>query len=805
MESRNNTVSYPMIALRGLTVFPGMTVNFDVGRQRSIASLEYAMRSGRMIFLITQRNIAELDPTQDELYTVGTIARVDQILKSPGEGVRVLVHGLNRARLISVSSGENIQTCTVEPFEKPAKRDATPREEALIRQCADVFDEYLATIPKPMPDLMLHIYGTSDAGYMADYIAQNISIKYEQKQTILEELNPQRRLNKIVKILRYEIDVHNVERDIASQVQAQISRAQREHMLREQLRVIRSELGEDASAEDEIEQYRKAVTDLRLDEESHKKLMTEIKRLEGQPFGSQEGAVIRTWLDTCLELPWNSRTREKISVQAARRALDKDHFGLQKVKDRILEFLAVKELAPDIKGQIICLVGPPGVGKTSIATSIAGALNRKLARISLGGVRDEADIRGHRKTYVGAMPGRIMAGIKQCGSKNPLVVLDEIDKMSSDFRGDPSAAMLEVLDSEQNYAFRDHYIELPFDLSEVMFITTANTTSTIPRALLDRMEVIELSSYTDEEKLQIAKRHLIPKQSKRHGLDRASFRMSDNAVRELISGYTRESGVRNLEREIAGVCRKAAGFIVEGLLEKNSVTPSNLEKYAGVRKFNPEKRAARDETGLVNGLAWTSVGGELLQVEVNVIPGSGKLEFTGNLGDVMKESVRAAMTYIRSRTEHFSIPADFYKTMDIHVHFPEAAVPKDGPSAGITIATAIISALTGAPVRSDIAMTGEITLRGRVLAIGGLREKTMAALRAGVKRVVIPADNEKDLEEIDQTVRNALQFITASNADDVMNIAIDFSRRKSVVGAPVSSVPAGDEMIPAKQSEVIRQ
>ncbi len=791
-----------MVALRGLTVFPGMTVNFDAGREKSIRALDNAMRLGRKVFLITQREVVTDNPMQEDLYSIGTVANVEQILKSPGDGVRVLVEGLSRGRLLSVFESEAAQSASIEVLQTPVRGGTTPKEEALLRQCTDIFNEYLATITRPMPNLMMNIYASNDLGYVADYIAQNISMKFTHKQEVLEELEPQRRIAKVMKILRYEIDVFKMEKNLAAKVQIEMNKNQREYMLREQIKVIRSELGEQTPQTDETTEYRQRILSLSLPEETEKKLLTEVERLSAQPFGSTEGAVIRTYLDTCLELPWNKYTKEKVNVASARKVLDKDHYGLWKVKERILEFIAVKSLAPDIKGQIICLVGPPGVGKTSVAVSIAHALNRKLARLSLGGVRDEADIRGHRKTYVGAMPGRIMTALKQSGSKNPLLLLDEIDKMSHDFRGDPSAALLEVLDTEQNYAFRDHYLEVPFDLSEVMFITTANTTGTIPRALLDRMEVIELSSYTGEEKLMIAKQHLLPKQMKRHGLTRSTLHMSDNALRELISCYTRESGVRNLERELAGICRKAAMFIISEEKEKNKVTPSNLELYAGVRKYIPEQSPKSDEVGVVTGLAWTSVGGEILQVEVNAVKGSGRLELTGNLGDVMKESVHAAVTYIRSRAERLGISPDFYKETDIHVHFPEAAVPKDGPSAGITVATAIVSALTDAPARSNIAMTGEITLRGRILPIGGLKEKTMAALRAGIKTVIIPSENEKDLSEIDQTVRNALQFITVSSADAVMDIAIDFSRRAPVLKTqPIDTTEAENPLIPPEQRQ----
>ncbi|MDD4716446.1 MAG: endopeptidase La, partial [Oscillospiraceae bacterium] len=605
--------------------------------------------------------------------------------------------------------------------------------------------------------------------------AQNVSMRGEDKQSILEELRPARRLEKINHILLREIEILQLEQDMQMKIRDQLGRNQRDYILREQMKVIRSELGEGEDPGTEQEEYASKIASAHLPKEVEEKLQKELSRLAKQPFGSAESAVLRNYLDTCLELPWNKRTKERVDVEAARKRLDKDHYGLEKVKERILEFLAVKQLAPDLKGQVICLVGPPGVGKTSIALSVAGAINRKLARLSLGGVRDEADIRGHRKTYVGAMPGRIISAILQSGSKNPLMVLDEIDKLGSDYRGDPSAALLEVLDAEQNYAFRDHYVELPFDLSDVLFITTANTTATIPRPLLDRMEVIELGSYTDEEKLQIAKNHLLPKQIKRHGMRRSTLRMTDDAIREVIVSYTRESGVRILERELAAICRKAAMKLVSGEAKQISITGDMLEEFLGTRKYYPERLPITEQVGVVNGLAWTSVGGEILEVEVNVVDGSGKVELTGNLGDVMKESAHAAHSYIRSRVKELGIDPDFYKNKDIHVHFPEGAVPKDGPSAGITIAVAMVSALTGAYVKRGLAMTGEITLRGRVLPIGGLKEKTMAALRHGIKTVILPADNTADLEEIDQTVRNALHFIAVEHMDTVLSEALDFS------------------------------
>ena len=617
----------------------------------------------------------------------------------------------------------------------------------------------------------MNIMSSEDAGYIADFLAQNVSMRVLDKQSILDELRPVQRLNKMNRLLRREVEILEMEQSIQRRVQENMTQNQKDAFLREQVRVIQEELGEDG--DNELAAYRRQIADAKLPEEVETKLLKEVMHLEKQPFGSAEASVLRNYLDVCLELPWTKTSKERVNVQAARKILDADHFGLEKVKERILEFLAVKQLAPDLKGQILCLVGPPGVGKTSIGMSMARALNRKMARISLGGVHDEADIRGHRKTYVGAMPGRIINAIRQAGTRNPLLLLDEIDKLGSDMRGDPAAALLEVLDGEQNSTFRDHFVELPFDLSEVLFITTANTTSTIPKPLLDRMEVIELPSYTDEEKLQIAKQHLLPKQLKRHGLKKNQLKITDDAIREVIVSYTRESGVRVLERELGALCRKVAMGIVSQRYKQAHVTGDTLEEFLGPRKLHPEKNGLENQVGLVNGLAWTSVGGTLLEAEVNVVPGSGKVELTGNLGNVMKESARAAFTYIRSRAVQLGVEPNFYKEKDIHIHFPEGAVPKDGPSAGVTITTAMVSALTGIPVRGDVAMTGEVTLRGRVLPIGGLREKSMAALRNGIHTVIIPKDNESDLEEIDQTVRGALQFIPASHVDQVLANALE--------------------------------
>ncbi len=762
----------PVLALRGLTAFPNTTVHFDVGRDKSVKALDKAMSKDQRIFLVTQKDILQDDPSFDGLYPVGTVAQVRQVLKIPGDSVRILVQGEYRARIVGAHQSSPYLSARVESLPDADYIGGTPRIDALIRQASQMFDEFVELSQRPVHDVMLKILSSKDPGYIADIITQVASFDYADKMRILSQLHPVRRLEKANQLMAHELEVLRIETMIQDQTQHNIDKGQRDYYLREQMKVIRSELGE-TDDDAEIDEYREKILKLHLPEEINTKLNKELQRLSKQGYGSSESSVIRNYLDTVLALPWNNTTRERLNVEQARKILDADHFGLEKVKERILESIAVKQLAPEMPAQILCLVGPPGVGKTSIAMSVARALNRKLARISLGGIHDEAEIRGHRKTYIGAMPGRIMSAISQAGTMNPLLLLDEIDKLGSDYRGDPSAALLEVLDSEQNHSFRDNYLEIPFDLRDCMFITTANTTDTIPRPLLDRMEVIELSSYTDEEKLMIVKNHLLGKQLSKHGLKKSQVRITDDAIRELIACYTRESGVRNLERVIANLCRKCAmQFVSDETLKRVSITASNLEEFVGTKKYLPEKLSSTDPVGLVTGLAWTSVGGETLEVECNVVEGSGKLNLTGNLGDVMKESVQAAMSYIRSRADQLGIAEDFYKTKDIHVHFPEGAIPKDGPSAGITVCTAMVSALTGAPVCRDIAMTGEISIRGRVLAIGGLKEKTMAALRHGIKTVIIPKANEKDLNEIDQTVRRALNFITVEHIDSVMQAAL---------------------------------
>ena len=733
-QNEQQLIKMPLLALRGLHVFPGMLLTFDVERPASIAALNNAVRADQLIFLAAQKDLGADLPKEEEIYAVGTVCRIRQQLRQPrGNICRVMVEGLYRAKAESMNCDPKAYYAYIEPWEDKAERVSPERTEALLRSCLSQFDEYIHFNSDMISEQIINLLANPDPAYVSNYLAQNVRLSIEDRQMLLEERYPTRRLALVNRMLTRELRILNIEKELSEQTQEAMNRNQRDYYLREEMKIIQSELGED----DDIELYREKIEALPVSEEIREKLFKELGRLSRQPFGSSEAAVLRGYLDVCLEIPWGKTTKETINIAKARKKLDDDHFGLEKVKERILEYLAVKQLSPDIKGGLLT--------------------NRKLVRISLGGVHDEAEIRGHRRTYIGSMPGRIISGVIQAGSCNPLMVLDEIDKLASDYRGDPAAALLEALDGEQNTSFRDNFLELPFDLSGVFFITTANTTSTIPRALLDRMEVIELSSYTDEEKLQIAKRHLIPKQRKKHGLKPAQLKIQDDAVRAMIRGYTRESGVRNLEREIANVCRKAASGVAH----------------------------PRDEIGLVRGLAWTQVGGEVLDVEAAVVTGTGKVELTGNLGDVMKESAMAAITYIRSRSVVLGVDPEFYKNRDIHIHFPEGAVPKDGPSAGITMTVALISALTGTPVRRDVAMTGEVTLRGRVLPIGGLREKTMAALRAGVKTVIIPLDNEADLEKIDQTVRSKLSFVTAENVDDILDLVLVRKTNEEPAAAPL--------------------
>lgn len=766
-------ITMPMIAMRGIVLFPNMILHFDVGRKKSIAALEEAMKDGRLIFLASQKNIEEDEINIDNINKVGVVAEVRQVLKNNGGTTRILVEGKYRAKLVEVIGEEPFLVANVQ--EMPLKELRPKRSvlcDALMRTVKDLFNEYTFLVPKMPKELIVKAFSIDEPAQLGEFLAGNLNIDIEDKQAILEESNYVKRLEMLAGVLENENNILGVEKDIYEKVKEQIDQNQREYYLREQLKAITEELGEGENVQDEADAYKKKIEAAGVTGEVKEKLLEEVARLYKMPFNSQEASVIRGYLDTCIALPWNIKTEEKIDIAKAKKQLDKNHYGLEKVKERILELLAVRKLQPDIKGQIICLVGPPGVGKTSIAKDIAAAMGRKYTRISLGGMKDESDIRGHRKTYIGAMPGRIMNAVKLAGSKNALILLDEIDKMGNDFRGDPASAMLEVLDPEQNSAFRDHYIEVPFDLSDILFITTANDPSTIPGPLYDRMEIIELASYTREEKFQIGKKHLLKKEMKRHGLDSKMLRITDDAIYSIIDFYSREAGVRNLERIIGSLCRKAAKKIVGGEAEKVVINGENITEFLGVKKFRPETIEKDDCVGLVNGLAWTSVGGDMLQVEVAVLDGNGKIELTGNLGDVMKESAKAAISFVRSCTEKYGIDHDFYKTKDIHIHVPEGAVPKDGPSAGVTLTTAIISALSGIPVRRDVAMTGEITLRGRVLAIGGLREKTMAAYRAGVKTVLIPEDNLPDLEEVDPVVKKAITFVPAKEVETVLETAL---------------------------------
>ncbi len=792
------TRNIPVLALRGLTAFPGQTLSFDVERDISIFSLDNAMENDRRLLAVTQKDLSTAEPGQDDLYAIGTVCHVLQIIKTSDTTVRVIVEGESRARLLRLWQKKPFLQAQAELLPELLSRH-TARSEALVRRTYVLFGEYRELADGISDDFSSAVLDCDDTGRLADLIAQNITLRHQDRQRVLEELHPDKRLRIVNDILTHEVDVISLESEMEQKVRRRVAQVQKDMILREQVKVLQHELGDDG--DEEIEEYNAKIENARLPDEVRRKLLKEVERLAKQPFGSAEASVIRNYLDVCLELPWNKSTRERADVVQARRLLDRDHYGLDKVKERILEFIAVRQLNPDAKGKILCLVGPPGVGKTSVAMSVAKAMNRKCARLSLGGVRDEADIRGHRKTYIGAMPGRIIEALNRAGTMNPLLVLDEIDKLGSDMRGDPAAALLEVLDSEQNGAFRDHFIELPVDLSRVMFITTANTTSTIPRPLLDRMEVIELGSYTDEEKLHIAREHLLPKQLKENGIRRGQLHLGDEALRAIITDYTKESGVRTLERQLGKLCRRAAMRLVQTDVKRIDVTPKDLKKLLDTPPYAEERGRKTDLIGVVNGLAWTEVGGELLEVEAGVMDGTGKLELTGNLGQVMQESVKAAYTCLRSRAKELGIAPDFYKAKDIHVHFPEGAVPKDGPSAGIAIATAMLSALTGRAVRHDVAMTGEVTLRGRVLPIGGLREKTMAAKRSGIRTVIIPKENQKDLADIDPAVREALRFVTAETVDAVFAHALTLPKKEAAVehltvmaGTAMQEVRHGDQL-----------
>ena len=776
MTEQNGTAlsRLPVLPLRGLVAFPNMIIHFDVGRLLSIRALEAAMKNGQTLFLSAQRDLKTDNPSPSDLYQVGTICQVKQILRLPGDNIRVLVEGKQRALAHQFFAAQDEKSCIyaeVEPLEDYVFGVTERRAQALVRTAQERFTEYADNAPRISPDVELTVAEGGDAGFLADYIAQNISVEVSVKQDILEELSITRRLTMVIRLLGEETEVLKLENEIQDEVKSQMDKNQREYYLREQIKVIQTELGEqDAAAE--AEAYRTRILDLKLPQECEEKLIREVDRFAKLGGSNAEQGVVRTYLDTVLDLPWRSKSEERLDLEEAQRVLDRDHYGMKKVKERIMEFLAVRSLAPNLKGQVLCLAGPPGVGKTSIAKSIAEAMGRNYARMSLGGVRDEADIRGHRKTYIGAMPGRIMDALRRAGTSNPLILLDEIDKMSSDMRGDPASALLEVLDPEQNVAFSDHYLEVDYDLSDVMFVATSNSMN-IPAPLLDRMEVIRLSGYTEDEKLNIAKRHLLPKQIERNALKKGELTVDDSAIIGIIRYYTREAGVRGLEREISKLCRKAVKqLLLDKSLKHIEINGDNLHDYLGVQRFDYGRADNENRVGQVTGLAWTEVGGDLLTIETACVPGKGKLTYTGSLGEVMQESIQAALTVVRARAEKLGINPDFYEKRDIHVHVPEGATPKDGPSAGIAMCTALVSCLTGNPVRADVAMTGEITLRGQVLPIGGLKEKLLAAHRGGIKTVLIPFENKRDLEEIPDNVIADLDIHPVKRIEEVLTLAL---------------------------------
>lgn len=770
--NNNITRNMPLLPLRGIVVYPHMILHFDVGRVKSIKAIEDAMLKEQTIFLAAQKDPNIEDPAFDDINLYGTVARIKQLLRLPGDTIRVLVEGIERAKIVEFIQNDPFYTVDVMNLKKPSLQSGKVDIQALARQVIEHFEKYAKLSGKISPDATLSITNIDDLSRLPDVIASNLGISIELKQVILEELSPKRRLEKLLDIMANENEILEVEKNITTKVRQQIDKNQKEYYLREQIKAIQKELGDAGDIATEVEEYREKIEEANLPEEVKKKALKEIDRLSRMHSSSAESSVVRTYLDIVLELPWSKKTDEKLDIKHAAEILDRDHFGLEKVKERILEYLAVRKMKNGLHGPIICFAGPPGVGKTSIAKSIAEALNRSYVRMSLGGVRDEAEIRGHRKTYVGAMPGRIVNALKQAGSANPLILLDEIDKMSSDHRGDPAAAMLEVLDAEQNKDFRDHYLELPFDLSDVMFLTTANYKEAIPRPLLDRMEVIDISGYTEDEKANIAARYLVPKQLILHGVEPSVIRFEESAIREIIVYYTREAGVRTLERQIATVVRKATKQVVTGEKKSVRITKNTIKGYLGAKKYLFDKANEIDEIGIVRGLAWTPVGGDTMPIEVNLMPGDGMMELTGQLGDVMKESARIARSFIRSMADEYGIESDFHKKYDMHIHVPEGAIPKDGPSAGITLATAMISALTKIPARKNVAMTGEITLRGKVLAIGGLKEKVLAAHRAGVDTVLIPMENKKDIEDIPDNVKKAVRLIPVSYMDEVIKYAL---------------------------------
>ena len=772
VKVERNVLHLPAIALRGLVVFPNNLLHFEVGRDKSIAAVEWAVSNNSDVFLIAQKEMKVEDPNAADLCTYGVVAEIKQVMRVSDDLVRILVEGKYRARLTEMDTDGSFLLASVRPTPvRPVKPDEEAEADALLRNVKKSFDELLSLNPRIGKDVVFAVNSNNDPAFLCEYIPANLLFRFEDKQAVLEEGTLLGRLRLLVERMHRERRMLEIDKEIAQKVDEAMDKNQRDYYLHEQMHMISEELGEDDDTTAEAEEYRRKITALHLDTEREKKLLKEVDRLAKMQSSNQEGTVIRTYLDTCLELPWNTFTEDDLDIAKAQHILDRDHYGLKKVKDRILEVLAVRKLAPDVKGQIICLVGPPGVGKTSIARSIAESLGRKYVRLSLGGVRDEAEIRGHRRTYIGAMPGRIIQAIKQAGTRNPVIVLDEVDKLGSDFRGDPSSALLEVLDPEQNHTFSDHYLNVPFDLSKVMFLCTANHLETIPAPLRDRMEVISLPGYTMQEKVEIAKRHLLPKKVTENGLREGDVIMDDTALTAVIRGYTREAGLRNLERELGSICRKLARQRAEGKKGSFTVDSAMVEKLLGAPRFIEDEKDKRLMPGMALGLAWTPAGGEVLTIECACMKGKGNLQLTGQLGDVMKESAQTGISYIRSVGGQYDIPAAFFQKNDIHIHIPEGAVPKDGPSAGITMATAMLSAITGTPVRADVAMTGEITLRGRVLPIGGLKEKLLAAKNAGVRTVCVPKKNEKDVEEISGEIKKGLEIVYVETMEQVLRVA----------------------------------
>lgn len=770
MSNKKNNI-LPLIVMKGLVVFPDMVLNFDVTNPKFVEALKTASATDKMIFLVTQSNPEAQRPSVNDVYSVGIIAEVRQILKTPDKITRVLVHGVSRAKVVSIGEFDRYDVAEISPIVERQTSISPNTENAYVRALKILFAEYSSLVPK-MPEELIHaVEAEQSLKKLFDIIIFNVFLKPDDKQKLLETSGLVKRTKLLIDMITEEIKILQFEVEIHERISSSIENSQREFILREQMKVISRQLGNGEEGEDEVCEYCDEIQSIGFPEEVEEKLLREANKMFKLPPSSQEYGLIKTYLDTVLDMPWNTYTEDTVDLKNAEKQLDDDHYGLKKVKERILELISVRALNPEIKGQIICLVGPPGVGKTSIGRSIATALGRTYARISLGGVRDEAEIRGHRKTYVGSMPGRIINAIKQTKCMNPVILFDEIDKMGSDYKGDPASAMLEVLDPEQNNTFTDHYLEIPVDLSEVLFITTANTTDTIPSPLLDRMDVIELGSYTREEKFHIAKNHLIPKTLKKHGENKRTVKISDKAIYSVIDGYTREAGVRKLEKQIAAICRKSAKKIVDGK-KSVSISPTNLNEFLGIPKYTPETISKNDEVGIVTGLAWTSAGGVTMPLEVIVLDGTGKIEVTGSLGEVMKESSKIAVSLVRSLSKNYGIDSDFYKNKDLHIHAPEGAVPKDGPSAGVTMTTALISALSGIPVKRDVAMTGEITLHGKVLPIGGLKEKSMAAYRAGIKTVIFPKENTPDLEEVDDIVKANINFVPAEKIQTVLETAL---------------------------------